>query len=65
MHEVVPSAVSAAVSAAVAAGHALQHVAVLVETGDLDRGVLQLVLHVRVGGEEYRSVPAGTSSGLQ
>ena len=38
--------------AAVAAGHALQHVAVLVQAGDLDAGVLQLVLHVHVGGED-------------
>ena len=34
--------------AAVAAGHALQHVTILVQAGDLDAGVLQLVLHVHV-----------------
>ena len=38
--------------AAVARGHTLQHVAVLVETGNLNRGILQLVLHVRVGSED-------------
>ena len=37
--------------AAVAAGYALQHVAILVETGDLDGGILQLVLDVSAGGE--------------
>ena len=38
--------------AAVAGGHALQHVAVLVEAGDLNRGVLHLVLHIHVGRED-------------
>ena len=41
--------------AAVAGGYALQHFTVLVETGNLDRGVLQLVLQVNVGREDDTS----------
>ncbi len=48
--------------AAVAGGDALQHVAVLVQTGDLDAGVLQLVLHVRVGGEDDAAHATSSSS---
>ena len=38
--------------AAVAAGYALQHGAVFVETGNLDRGILQLVLHLHAGSKD-------------
>ena len=38
--------------AAVTAGHTLQHFTILVQTGNLDAGILQLVLYVHVRGKD-------------
>ena len=38
--------------AAITAGHTLQHFAILVQAGNLDAGILQLVLNVHVRGKD-------------
>ena len=38
--------------AAITAGHTLQHFAILVQAGNLDAGILQLVLYVHVRGKD-------------